>query len=324
MQSSFLVDMLRKLSQLATRRAVILCAICVGDGHCGNASDDTAPQAASLLQAIEANNNSISSFDVKIHVLRLNPKPGSEISSNDRQKRMIWEQKGQRHLIAAWTVIDEFADGQSQSRGRLSAAIFDDSNKGFIFNGKGRRPIMVNAETFALFRYQIGWLDPRPIGFYPMVYIESQPQKDELWSSFTVASQNHSFHETSSSEGEVTIKTYRTEEVQGEVVWVFDLKTLMPKSRSIIETNLISKERLAYDRDVFAWVKRNGVFVPSQISNDNRQSTRDKEGKRIDYMVTSDYQFDWISVNEAIDENLFSANQFSSPESIRKFIGLGE
>ncbi len=271
--------------------------------------------ASSLLRLIHENAASIVSYDVSIKEQRLKAPPGRDVELGRRKARLLWSE-GSREWLYATVGETERAGANEDVQSGWTAALYGERKDCFFASSRGFRT--VRCEEIELVRNRLGWPDFSTLGLVAYPHWRTANTSETI-EQMLVPSDNLTALVVNSST--VTV-TYRSEIRKGVTiiqVWNIDTDKYVP----LVRKSFVEEEgypRYLKAQETYEWEKAGSVFVPRRIVCDVLQSLRGEHGERVDYEVSTETEFDWRSLNKAIDVEQFRKESIDSIEKIRALV----
>ena len=290
---------------------------------------DSSQFACSLLEGLLANNRSIQSYDVVVKQKVFYDKPGVRAASLERTSRQIFSSTMKKHLIAA----KEIRESTSQADDAVSAppsvsiygAILGEGPDYFFSNEimKGTRRMT----SLGNVKQMLQWPHEESTGFvyYPCTR-NLENAETKLWEQYMLPAGGAVGQMISDDRASIKLTVASPDAMRNpdsdvvEYSWTFDLSSVVPTERRATIVNPTSKRRIRKERETFEWQEIEGVMVPKLIRGEKLKSFRNETGNVERYVVHSDTEFVWLSLNAKMKKEDFSQDRMDTRKSLGKLI----
>lgn len=279
--------------------------------------------AASLLEGLIANNQSIQSFSVAYRLEQVVMPPG-QLKFREETVRCVKDAERGRAILGRTITTDVAGEDGNLKTSKSTYVIQVGVNReGIMINATGKHRLKfpaniplsksIHLPTF----HSIGM-----IGF-PHVAAMHGPD-DPIWMKQSIAQDGISAALAGDSGVSVTRTVYENGNEVMSDAWMFDLGTICPSKHRCFYFDTILKKIVLQQEETYVWKEINGICVPVEIHQLDKQKMRVAESEEtVEYARSKDTTFYWNSVSEEMDEAATSLSQIDSMEEVSKWIQSG-
>ncbi|WP_150122501.1 hypothetical protein [Rhodopirellula islandica] len=284
---------------------------------------DAGEFAASLLEGLIVNNQSIKSYSVAFS-LEYSVMPPGRVQVRNELVRCVRDANLGRALLGRIVVADVIgADGKMEASKSTHVLQVGGRGEAIVIDGVGKRRLDLPPNI--PFSRSVGMPTFHSLGVVGFPDSSSLHRSNHTaWIKQTIAEDGFEAKLSGDDTATVTRVVVRNGQETLAHAWIFDIKNIVPQRHRVFyfDTNL--KKRVLKEEEVYTWRDFEGVQVPLTIRYQNKQKARAPEsGELEEYVELTDTDFHWDSVGGDLEEPQTSLEQFKTIESVAEWIHAG-
>ncbi|MGB7327476.1 MAG: hypothetical protein WBD31_21550, partial [Rubripirellula sp.] len=281
--------------------------------------------AASLLEGLIANNESLHSCSLAYRSKHQSDRPGAR-RVQVQKVRCYHDPNSERTIVARRTVINDFdSAGDIKTHDRTNVFEVGKDRQATMTDAKGKRRIHVPDHKPLSMSVRLPFFSTLGFHAFPdssvsilnYEFWKTQAVSQEGMSSSLLNNESASVRQAFEKDGIPTVK----------YEWTFDLESLCPTQRKAYYYHTEMKKFVIKEVENITWENFSGIQLPVTIHDTNHQIAIEPDsGKRLNYTQRSETNFHWLSVRQSTAADEPTPDQLATVDAIAKWIdaGLGE
>ncbi|TWU47987.1 hypothetical protein [Rubripirellula reticaptiva] len=305
--------------------SVSLSSVSLGQEADGDADKDGSRFAASLIEGLIANNESLHAYSLAYTSKFESNRPGAR-RVQDQKVRCYHDPDSERTIVARRTMSNQFdSAGEMKTYDGIFLIEMVRNRQAMMTDSQGKRRIHVPDQKPLSMSIRLPFF--HTLGFHAFPDNASSTFNREFWktqavsqegmSSSLINNQSALVRQTFEKDGVPTVK----------YEWTFDLESLCPTQRKSYYFNAELKKFVFKELEKITWKNFNGIQLPVAIHDENSQvAIEPGSGKRLNFTQQTETNFLWLSVGKPMASDEPAPDQLATLDTIARWIdsGLGE